>query len=433
MQERYIPCNGYAAVLACGRRYYISATGDVRDKDGEPIPIRRNEDGEKVVFLDLWSGRKDYRVAILTALTFKPQHLPVECWNLLDVGFIDGDIDNVHPGNLVWIYPEGGIECRATPGYNYIPGFTKYVINRDGLLFSLEQSFYPKVIQSNRYKQYSIKPDLGKTTRVGRHRLMALAWIKYPASVDKLDVNHLNGVRGDDRLDNLEWATRSRNCFHAYSTGLRKENCELLVKNVVTGEVKEYYSYEDCGRDLKLEGETIRLRVKAKNQPLYPGYLLFKLKVDETPWREVVNPADELKRTGVATPILVRDIKTREVNEYASSSAASRSLGISAPTICWQLRKRSDETLRPHRGYLFKYADDERPWPEYSDDQIEVFLTNPTTLAKGVRFVDVITGEELKFANKRLAAKYFGCTDGYIYDAIRDGCLVRNRYKARWI
>lgn len=52
------------------------------------------------------------------------------------------------------------------------------------------------------------------------HRLVAEAFIPNP---DKLPyVNHINGVKSDNRVGNLEWVTPARNAQHSYETGLNK-------------------------------------------------------------------------------------------------------------------------------------------------------------------------------------------------------------------
>lgn len=58
----------------------------------------------------------------------------------------------------------------------------------------------------------------GKRKAISSHRLIATSWIPNP--LNKPQVNHINGIKDDNRVENLEWCTASENGLHAFRTGL---------------------------------------------------------------------------------------------------------------------------------------------------------------------------------------------------------------------
>lgn len=61
------------------------------------------------------------------------------------------------------------------------------------------------------------------------HRLAALTFIPNPSN--KRTVNHINGVKTDNRLFNLEWNTDSENISHAYRSGLKNSSFPIGEKH----------------------------------------------------------------------------------------------------------------------------------------------------------------------------------------------------------
>lgn len=135
-----------------------------------------------------------------------------------------------------------------------IPDFKdRYKINRQGVVISMKYrgnggvSIIKSHKQNNGYLNIKLFKDK-KKAGYSVHRLVALTYIKNPQN--KKQVNHKNGVRTDNNVENLEWVTHHENVQHAFlklgRTNNHKNKAVLQYKK--TGElVREYISLNEAG------------------------------------------------------------------------------------------------------------------------------------------------------------------------------------------
>lgn len=149
-----------------------------------------------------------------------------------------------------------------------VDGFPNYSVSNDGLVRN-DKSNKLKELQINTTGYY--KTDLysgGNRSTQRIHRLVANAFIDNPDN--KPDVNHIDGNKLNDNVENLEWVTKSENMIHAYNTGLVPHHSSygMLGKKNPNGGSKgkpvrvietneEYKNIAECSRSLGISDRRI--------------------------------------------------------------------------------------------------------------------------------------------------------------------------------
>ena len=111
-----------------------------------------------------------------------------------------------------------------------IKGLEDYLITLDGRVFSLKtMRFLKNITRPNGY----VYVKIGSKTYMA-HRLVALTYIPNPEN--KPQVNHIDGIKTNNKLFNLEWNTQSENIKHSFDIGLRKISDALRESGRVVAE-----------------------------------------------------------------------------------------------------------------------------------------------------------------------------------------------------
>ena len=127
----------------------------------------------------------------------------------------------------------GEYDCYAVSNYGNVKNLRSDYILKSGK----DMYGYPTVLLSK----------IGKKKRVRVHDLVANSIL--PKVEGKNYVNHKDGIKHNNHIDNLEWCTQKENMQHAVKTGLIKTeyyNKNVLVKTTDGEFVGVFNSVKEC-------------------------------------------------------------------------------------------------------------------------------------------------------------------------------------------
>lgn len=123
------------------------------------------------------------------------------------------------------LYPHQSEALRDIRGYEGL-----YSIDRAGNVFSKQSSGESRLIKPWDNGTGYVKVNLYKDGAVKKyyvHRLVADAFIPNPNGLS--EVNHRNGDKYNNSVDNLEWCSRVQNVEHSFDTHLQPRACSVEI------------------------------------------------------------------------------------------------------------------------------------------------------------------------------------------------------------
>lgn len=119
--------------------------------------------------------------------------------------------------------------------WHKIPGYSLYEASTLGNLRSLNYKRTGRVqmlkpaLSTDGYLRTMLMGDDRRYHTITVHRMVCIAF--HGPKLAGMEINHMNGIKTDNRPENLEYCTRSQNCKHSFDIGLQKPKRGILNGN----------------------------------------------------------------------------------------------------------------------------------------------------------------------------------------------------------
>lgn len=131
-------------------------------------------------------------------------------------------------------------------------GCGKYRAGSDGLIYSTDYNHTGTTkalkggLDEDGYPHVLMNIDRKRVYRAS-HKLVALAFLG-EKPIPKHQVNHKNGVRADNRPENLEWVTSRENTIHGFKRGgtISKSQIEIMRKGTIRFNHNRWHKDKEC-------------------------------------------------------------------------------------------------------------------------------------------------------------------------------------------
>lgn len=224
---------------------------------------------------------------------------------------------------------------------------TFYFITKDGKCYNSKTNKYLKGQENykNHYFSYNLTMPDGSKKRCYAHRLVATAFL-IPPSKAHTEVNHKDGNKLNNCVDNLEWVTPQENQQHAISTGLKKFDhvfCFSPNKQLVA----EYLNIQQASKAVGISTSIISQELNKPIKTLSGGFYWSREKVlGET--KDYIN-------TGKSKIVNQYDLKGRFITSYPSTGTAARAVGAKTGSHIGECCRGK---IKQYKGFIWRYAED---------------------------------------------------------------------------
>ena len=147
------------------------------------------------------------------------------------------------------------------------PKINDILISDEGDILSYKSGKWKELKKCDNGKGY-LRVGVGHSNPLYIHRLVAESYLYNDDPLNKKEINHIDGNKKNNNINNLEWCTRSDNEKHAHKIGLKEsKKCPIVI--IETGEI--FNSQRECAKAINGDQRNISMCINGKRNR-HKGY-----------------------------------------------------------------------------------------------------------------------------------------------------------------
>ena len=258
----------------------------------------------------------------------------------------------------------------GTDDWKIIPGYTRYSISphlhysSDGN-YQIINNDYRKTGRvtplfgtkdKDGYLKVCLKGDNGERKQIRVNRLVAYCFIKNDDPNNQTVVNHINEIKKDNDVSNLEWCTVKYNSNYGTAKERKKETNiksglyhQVSSFNITTGEMQSFDTIKDCADHLGIEGSNISMALNSRRKSSGNYVFLHGRHTEKTDFSKKLDEYYKRSKHKTANKEIIVDDKFI----FSSIISASKFIGRSYYTVSKKLSS-GINVINNKRVYYYK-------------------------------------------------------------------------------
>lgn len=179
--------------------------------------------------------------------------------------------------------------------------------------------------------------------------IVALTFIPFKYGLEDATVEHINGIKYDNRADNLKWCSPHEELDSPYRKELKSNAKSILVKDLETDKIQHFYSLQECGRFFECNGGSVLQYLN--NSRTFPFRKKYTVIYEGEEWPPLTrDDISYFDRFGNLKAIVVEDTRDGKQYIFATIIHVESHYGIPVNVL-----KKIIDTNEKYQDYYFYY------------------------------------------------------------------------------